>query len=223
MDKEQAQFKTEGDPAFPVEDKENANSSVSPTDKTNTDQTPSPAGEEKAGENKHGSDNFADHPRWQEREKNWTERFNSQEQRHTDELTQLREEIDQRFTPKDDSLPEIPAWFGGDESQWKEFIEWNRLLVSDAEENAYNRLTSEQKAQRDKIGEATQYFNDQVKTLESDAALNPKGEKIDRNKLLKFVLDNDLVDSKGRWNYRAGFMGMKSTGIPITRNVNEKK
>ena len=31
---------------------------------------------------------------------------------------------------------------------------------------------------------------------------------MDRNKLLKFVLDNDLVDSKGRWNYRAGYQMM---------------
>jgi hypothetical protein len=36
------------------------------------------------------------------------------------------------------------------------------------------------------------------------------GEKVDKNKLLKYTLDNELVDTKGNWNYRVAHRLMKA-------------
>jgi len=212
------QFNTEGKPAFPVENKENDNSAESSTVKdqkdTNADQTGSSDQNKNQTENKNGgADNFADHPRWKERESDWTKRFNDQEERHTIELTKIREDIDTRFNANkkgDESQIEIPSWFGGDEGQWREFQSWNQSLVGKAKEEALNEIEAKSTKEQKAIDDATTYFQDQVGVIETDKTINPDGVKIDRNKLLKFVLDNDLVDSKGRWNYRAGFQMMKA-------------
>ena len=218
------QFKTEGSPAFPVENTENANSTASSTvDKTNeTNQTGSSDQDKKTDADKTGGeDNFADHPRWKERESDWTKRFNEQEERHTGELTKIREDIEQRFSTKPADAPaEVPSWFGGDEKQWQEFQSWNHALVSKAKDEARTEALKEVEtkgaAKQKAIEDATTYFTETVAVIETDKAINPDGTKVDRNKLLKFVLDNDLVDSKGRWNYRAGFQMMKA-GVTSTK------
>ena len=215
------QFPTEGEPAFPAEDKETDNSSDSSTDKTDIDQTDSSDQDNKQTDKKDGDadkDNFADHPRWKERETDWTNRFNEQEVRHTDELTKLREEFMGKFDGLKTSAPQdIPSWFGGDEQSWKDFTAWNNQALAKTKEEARTEALKEIQGKTDleqkAIDTATQYFVDQVTVLESDKIINPQGEKIDRNKLLKFTMDNDLVDSKGRWNYKAAFIMMRKQPI----------
>ncbi|MBI4991588.1 hypothetical protein HZB96_05875, partial [Candidatus Gottesmanbacteria bacterium] len=190
------QFKAEGEPVFPAEDTENDNSTDSSTEKNETDQTGSSDQDNKQTDNKDGGkedDNFADHPRWKEREDDWTKRFNDQELRHADDLTKLRED----FTGKIDtavktSAPvEIPSWFGGDEQAWKDFTTWNNQALAKTKEEARTEALKELQSKDDvaqkAIDTATQYFVDQVTALESDKTINPQGEKIDRNKLLKFT------------------------------------
>lgn len=204
---------------------ENDNSSASSTDKTNTDQTQSQAGDQNAGADKkdEGDAGFADHPRWKEREADWTKRFNDQETRHTEEIQKLREE----FGPKKpaeaqanagDGTPEQPpAWFGGDAEAWKSFREWNNKELSAAEERGAKRalaeISSKSEAEQKAIKDATDFFNGEVAAIEADKALNPDGLKVDRNKLLKTALDNDLIDSQGRWNYKAAFKLMKPSEV----------
>jgi len=215
------QIRAEGQPAFPATDTENDNSADSSTDTNETDQTGSSDQDNKQTDNKDGGkedDNFADHPRWKEREADWTNRFNEQEVRHTGELTKLREDFMGKFDGLKTSAPQdIPSWFGGDEESWKDFSNWNNQALAKAKEEArtealkelQGKTDSEQKA----IDTATQYFTDQVTAIESDKIINPQGEKIDRNKLLKFTMDNDLVDSKGRWNYKAAFVMMRKQPV----------
>lgn len=207
------QMKVEGQPAFPTNITENDNSTESSTvDKTNeTNQTGSSDQDKKTDADKTGSENnFADHPRWKERESDWTKRFNEQEERHTGELAKFREDIDKRFSTKTaDASTEVPSWFGGDENQWSSFQQWNQDLITKAKQEARDetlkefetRSTSEQRA----VDDATKFFNDEVGAIEIDKKINPQGLKVDRNKLLKSALDFDLVDSKGRWNYRAAW------------------
>jgi len=236
----QTQFKAEGEPAFPAENKENDNSADSSTveKETNADQTQSQEGEQNSGEeNKDdgaGKDNLDNHPRWKQRESDWDKRFNDQEKRHVDEIAKLREDFDKRFgkgaeNATEDITPvEVPAWFGGDENQWKEFCKYNKTLIdqakADAKSEAISEIQTKGAEEQKRIDDATTYFTDQVKVMEADKIINPKGEKIDRNKLLKFVLDNDLVDSKGQWNYRAGYLLMKAGVTQVNADAtNEKK
>lgn len=230
------QFKAEGEPAFPVaESKENDNSADSSTgEKTSEDQTPSDGGEQKPDENKDDhtkkdeDENFANHPRWKEREEDWKNRFNDQEKRHTDEIEKLRVDLEGKITgaSKDaNKTPtEVPAWFGGDEAAWQQFLEWNEQQAGRVKSDALNEIKSTSEREQKAIDEATKYFNDTVAEIEADKTINPDGSKVDRNKLLKFVLDNDLVDSKGRWNYKAGFQMMKaSSSTAKNPSLDEKK
>ena len=219
-------------PVFPLDaDKEKENFANSSKEKTDTNSTDSSNQDKKKTEDKKGGeDNFADHPRWKERETDWTKRFNEQETRHVDEIAKLRQEIDEKYGKKNTGSEsvQVPAWFGGDEDAWKEYLGFlekqNEGILTKAEERALNRITAKQTEEQKAIDVATTYFNESVATIESDKTINPDGTKVDRNKLLKFTLDNDLVDSKGRWNYRAAFQLMKA-GVTSTKNnsTDEKK
>lgn len=230
----QTEFRKEGDPAFPAGNEEKDNSSDSSSDQTNTDQTQSQDGDQKSGvDNQDGGeddkdkDNFADHPRWKEREDNWKKRFNEQEERHTQSLAELRQEFEQKLSgvkPASEAPAEVPSWFGGDEAQWKDFLKWNQGLVKEVGENIRKDIDAKTQAEQKLIDDATAYFNTQVTAIESDKDLNPNGLKVDRNKLLKFVLDNDVCDSKGNWNYKLAWQMMQS--LPAkkkTEQINDKK
>lgn len=207
-------FKTEGQPAFPVKEEGEGTPSESSTE--NKPNAADPSSGDKPTDDKGGDAGFADHPRWKEREADWTKRFNDQETRHVSEIQKLREEVlgskSQPAKPAGDQTVEVPEWFGGDEKQYKAYLAHQDQLLEKAEERARAKLAEESTREQTRIDEATKYFEEQLTSLEADKDLNPKAEKIDRNKLLKFVLDNDLVDSKGRWNYRAGFQIMRAQG-----------
>lgn len=228
------QSNSEEKPVFPLDaDKEKDNSSDSSKgEKTDTNSTASSEQDKnKTDKEKGGEENFADHPRWKEREDDWTKRFNDQEKRHVDELAKLREDVDTKIagvkTEKTESIA-VPGWFGGDEDAWKEYLGFlekqNEGILTKAEERALSRITAKQTEEQKAIDAATTYFNESVTAIESDKTINPDGTKVDRNKLLKFTLDNDLVDSKGRWNYRAAFQLMKA-GVSSAKNdsTDEKK
>lgn len=221
------EFRTEGQPAFPVENKENDNSSESSTEKTDGDQTQSDAGDQNADVKKDDTkDNLADHPRWQEREKDWTKRFNDQETRHTQEIEQIRKDIESKFEKKRENLAEsdVPEWFGGDAKAWEQYKSHEESRLNQAEERALKRLEEKADKEQKAISDATAYFNESITSIESDKTINPEGKKVDRNKLLKFVLDNELVDTKGRWNYKAGFLMMKgNVSSAKTDSIDEKK
>ncbi len=229
-------FKTEGQPAFPIEDKEKDNSSESSTEKTNDDQTQATDGEQGQSskkddvENKNDKENLADHPRWKERENDWKDRYNEQEKRNTASVDELRQEI-QKLTKgaeKGSEQTAIPSWFGGDESQWAAYEQSQKAIFEGieqrTEERVMSKLTSKEQKEQKAIDDATGYFNEQVIEIEDDKVSNPNADKIDRNKLLKFTMDNDLVDSKGRWNYKVAFKLMKANvAIVKTDKTKEKK
>lgn len=234
MTENATQFRAEGEPAFPVENKENDNSSSSSEGKeTNTEHTQSQGGENSNAEgdgngadDKGGDAGFANHPRWKEREADWTRKFNEQETRHQDDLRNIREEFETKYGGKkpdnaangDGTPVQIPSWFGGNEQQWKEFTEWNKTLLSGVSESAVKAIDERTTKEQARIDEATKFFEKEVGAIETDKTLNPKGEKVDRNKLLKFVMDNDLVTSDGRWNYRAGYRMMQVMGSSAGAN-----
>lgn len=216
-DEVMTQFNQEGRPAFPEANDGNENPSESSTENTNGDQTQSQEGKENSGgyENKGGAakkeddKNFADHPRWQEREADWKKRFNEQEERHTQEIAKLREEFAPLAKKSSTTTPtEIPAWFGGDEEQWAEYQKYESERLARVREETLKEFQDKSASEQKAIEEATKYMNEQVAALEADKEVNPSGQKVDKNKLLKFVFDNDLVDTKGRWNYRAGYIMM---------------
>lgn len=234
-----AEIKSEGQPAFDEEIKGNDNPSDSPTDQTNGDQPQSQGGEENpsGSENKDDPDaRFFNHPRWKEREGDWKKRFNDQEVRHTSEINKMREDLETKLAAlgkpqeqKGGDIPtEVPPWFGGDEDQWSQYANHTQQLVDKAVEKAVEKTlgtikqTSEQEEKA--IKDATDWFHQSVTDIESDKELNPQSQKVDRNKVLKFAMDNYLVDDKGRWDYKKAFKFMKPTEVfQIKKDLGARK
>ena len=158
---------------------------------------------------------FHEHPRWRQREEEWNTRFNEQERRHQEDLQSIREEFGQARKSNEQNT-RIPAWFGGTQEQWDAYRSDRDAELKSAEDRAIERLTKEREqstqAEERAVAEATTYMRSEMTAIESDKALNPDGVKFDQKtaeKLLKTVLDNNLVDTQGRWNYRAGWRIMQ--------------
>lgn len=205
-------------------DTEDTTSSESSTENNETEDTQSPDGEgSNSQDDTETKKPLNEHPRWQERESEWNTRFNAQEQRHQDDLKALRDEFG---TARKDNAEttKIPSWFGGTQEQWDAYRSDRDSEITAAEERAVKRVTEANEKQNTAVKEATTYMQTEIKSIETDKTLNPTGSKIDPNKLLKVVLDNDLVDSKGRWNYKAGFRLMQQQGmIPKPQSNGDRK
>lgn len=214
LEEEKTEIRKEGDPVFPDTEKEN--SADSSSDETNAD---TQSDEEKnSDEKKEGDAGFANHPRWKEREDDWKERFNKQEERYTNDLKAIREEFAEKIKPKRDDNSDIPLWFGGDENQWKVFQQDQERIIKEAEERAVERIESTASEERKRQEDANKYFEEQVFEIESGT-----GEKVDKNKLIKYAIDNDLVDSKGRWNWKVAHRLLTSTSEKPSNKEDRKK
>lgn len=209
-------FRREGENAFPKETG-NENPEDSSPETNEADQTQAPEGEPNSGENKDGGQpkerGFADDPRWQQRESDWKTRFNEQETRHADEIQKLREDLQKITSSRGTPSVEVPEWFGGDEQGWSQYSAHTQQLIDKAVEKALGTINQKNSDEQKAIDEATKYLHDEVATIEADKGLNSQGQKIDVNKLLKFTMDNDLVDSKGHWNYKAAFKMMNPKDV----------
>ena len=199
------QIRNEGAPAFANE--ENANSPASSAEETNTE-TQSPEGAN-TQDDPDKDKPFHEHPRWKQREDEWKKRFNDQEVRTQEELQKMRDEFAPKKADEAAKLPPIAEWFGGDEDQWAKYLA-DRKAELDAAVAPFKQEKEQAVAEEKAVKEATDFFHSEVSAIESDTDINPTGGKIDPNKLLKVTMDNDLVDSKGRWNYRAGFRLMQN-------------
>lgn len=208
-------------------DTEGTTSTESSTENNDTEEGQSTEGQQGANtqDDPDKDKPFHEHPRWKQRETEWETRFNEQERRHQDDLKALREEFGQARKDNAENT-EIPSWFGGTQEQWDAYRKDRETEIKAAEERAVKRIT-EAKDQQDKaVKDATDFMKSELAAIEQDQNLNPGGAKIDPKKLLQIVLDNDLVDSQGRWNYRAGMRIYNATAgkpAPAKPKTNEKK
>lgn len=203
---------------------ENETSEASPAEENETDEAQSPDGEQGANDQDDPDKDkpFHEHPRWKTRETEWDTRFNDQESRHQDDLKKIREEFtDTRKGNAEET--QIPLWFGGDQEAWNAYRTDRDAEIKSAEDRAFERANSANKAEDEAVKEATTYMETEIATIQSDKKLNPSGATIDPNKLLKIVMDNDLVDSQGKWNYKAGYAIMRSSDTSGPDNKTRKK
>ena len=227
-------FQREGQLAFQEASAEETASASQAEEENQEGDTQSSEGESTQSDDKDIP--FHEHPRWKQREDEWNERFNSQETRHQEELTKALDGIRAEFSGKREenaAQSKIPSWFGGTQEQWDAYRADRDRELKEAGESAVKQaretITKEQGAGDKAVKDATDFFQAEVKAIEGDKALNPTGGKIDEataKKLLQTVLDNELVDSKGRWNYRAGWKilnGAPKAAAPTNAANQEKK
>lgn len=209
------EMRKEGDLAFPAE--ENENSSESSPETNDTDETEVVEQDKKT-----------DEPKVEEKSEpeekivplHKDERFREvldENKRMKEQLNELSE-FKTKVEPLLERKTEIPSWFGGDEDQYRDFLADRETLKKEAKSEALKEFEERNSSQSKAIAEANQYLEDSIKELESE------GNKVDRNKLLKVVMENELIDSKGRWNYKAGFKLIQALE-PAKDNtaLNEKK
>lgn len=120
----------------------------------------------------------------------------------------------EKFKPQDEIR--IPSyWNQEDVDGYKQFLEDQRRLVQEAEERAVQRIKAEREGEEKRIRDANEWFEKSVSDIESN------GFKVDRNRLLKTAMDFELVDTQGRWNYKAAAEILKREEKPI--DLTEKK
>ena len=165
---------------------------------------------------------FHEHPRWKQRETEWDKRFNDQETRHQDDLAKIREDFGN--DKKSAESKAMPSWFGGDQKQWDAYQADRVAEIKEAEDRVIKRFEGTKSAEQKAVEDATAFMKSEIVAIQDDKDLNPSGKPVDPNKLLKVVMDNELVDSKGRWNYRAGMKIMNaSSKAPVKKTDNKKK
>ena len=220
-EEKKADVQQEGEITFKPEE-ENDDSSSSQDENNEADEAGASDQQDKKGDDADKDTPFHEHPRWKQRETEWDKRFNDQESRHQEDLKAIREEFGNARKDNAEQV-KIPSWFGGTQKQWDAYRVDRDADIKTAEDRAYERLNSEKSGQEKAVAEATTYMQNEVSAIENDKTLNPTGAKIDPNKLLKIVIDNDLVDSKGKWNYRAGFRMMQASGNTSISKPGERK
>lgn len=143
------------------------------------------------------------------------------EEKFTGSIATIREEFGEKRKQNAEAT-KIPPWFGGSQAQWDQYREWFDGQLKQAETRAIDgtieKANTISSAEKKAVDEATDYLKSELVAITADKALNPTGKAIDPNKLLKTVMDNDLVDSRGRWNYRAGMRLMNSHSTAVHAN-----
>lgn len=141
----------------------------------------------------------------------------------------LRDEFEgklKNYTPvqkKEEENVPIPEWFGGDEKQWKAYRADQQRTLEDerkrAVDEAFERINVSHSTQTKAVQEANEHFDSSIKKLETES-----GQKIDRNELLKFVLDNKIIDAETqRWDYVRGYRWMQAEKVAAQTKGDKNK
>lgn len=157
---------------------------------------------------------FHKQDRWKEREEDWSKRFDAQKKESDERYAALEKKIETRKEIKEElTQDDVPDWYGGDIEQYRKFYgQQTKMMEEKAKEIAEKIIDgrlAETKKESEKetkaVADATDWFKSEVKRIESDETLNPGGETIDQEALLKIAQENDLIDSKMRWNWSAAY------------------
>lgn len=165
---------------------------------------------------------FHEHPRWKQREQEWTDRLEKQKTEFDEKIaTAVASALasSKPQSPKEDQLDaiaegKIPAWFGGGKdtpeirSMWKEYVAEQKRIITDAEkraeDRAFERMNQGKTAEERAVADANAWFENSVTKIEAEG-----GKRVDRNELLKYVLDNQIIDhATKRWDYAKGYRWM---------------
>lgn len=207
------QFRREGSTAFPVLP-EKETSVASPAEETEVE---TPAAE--AADTAVAPEATTEKPKPFHEDPAVQEYIGRQVKTRTEEaVTALRKEFGEQRKDNADQ-EKIPSWFGGNQEQWNEYRADLDARLKGAEERAIEgvitRATQQTETEGKAVKDATDYLHSEIAAITADKTLNPSGKPVDANALFKVVYDNQLVDTQGRWNYRAGMriMGSHSTSV----------
>jgi hypothetical protein len=169
-----------------TDDTEDTTSAESSTETNEADSTQSSEGDNSQDAPKEQPVPFHEHPRFKEL---------IEENKNLKGFKEKYEPILSKLQPSEDV--EVPPWFGGNKEAYKMFL----ADMGKREENIRQQAVKEfeTKTERDK----TLYQEAQSHFEKSVAEVEASGIKVDKNRLLKITEQYSLVDTQGRWNYKA--------------------
>ena|SRR3990167_629402 len=132
-------------------------------------------------------------PRWRK----WKEEKETLEAKAR-EFDELKTKIEPILTKEAEKKSSIPRWFGGDETQWAEYQADQTKLVDSVRKQTLEEVNRMTAAQQEAINKANEHFETSVDELKAE------GIKVEKNRLMKYVFENNLVQPDGRWNYKLG-------------------
>lgn len=127
----------------------------------------------------------------------------------------IQEELQKKFSPKEEVT--VPPYWNGDAESFRLFQEDQRRLAAEEAENRVRALKQESETEQRRIKEANDWFEQSVADIEKE------GTKVDRNKLLKKAMDEQLIDAQGRWHYKAAFRLLQAEEKEPSSNKNARK
>lgn len=163
---------------------------------------------------------FQDHPRWKEMhaKAKLAEDAMGKAQALEEELNSYKRRVDPILNQFNNEEP-IPEWWAGDRESWNQFSGYIGSRERAAKEAALQELTSKQQAERKAYEEAVAWIDQNVRELEET-----HGKPVDRNKLLKYAADNEVVDLKNRYNLKVAYKLMQAEEAqPVQPDLNIRK
>lgn len=133
-------------------------------------------------------------------------------------LTSKVEELESRLNHPIESTEEIPNWFtkvyGDDPEIYAQYKEHHKQELAEIKQSAINELKAEEEKSKQELDRYRQEVEDGI------AELKAEGHSFDENALKKIVLDEQLFDSNGKFNFRAGLKLMQT---PVSNPAQEAK
>ena len=163
-------------------------------------------GTEPSASDKADEENTPYHKRWKQREAKLREEYET-------EMERLKSEL----TSKSESSAFAKDLYGDNEDGKKNLDEWKRQIVSEAKAEALMAVKQEKLQYDNAVKRSEAWIDSQLE------ALTAEGKSYDKNKLLKIVSENQLLDAEGNWNIRAAHKIYEAETRPDTAKSEARK
>lgn len=146
------------------------------------------------------------HKRWKQREAKLREEYEA-------EMERLKSEL----TSKSEPSAFAKDLYGDNEEGKKNLEDFKRQLVAEAKAEALMAVKQEKLQYENAVKRSEAWIDSQLE------ALTAEGKSYDKNKLLKIVSDNQLLDAEGNWNIRAAHKIYEAENRPDTEKSQARK
>lgn len=146
------------------------------------------------------------HKRWKQREAKLREEYETEMERIKAELTS-----------KSEPSAFARDLYGDDDERKKNLEDFKKQLVAEAKAEALMAVKQEKLQYENAVKRSEAWIDSQLE------ALTAEGKSYDKNKLLKIVSDNQLLDAEGNWNIRAAHKIYEAENRPDTEKSHARK
>mgnify|MGYP000275621227 CR=1 FL=1 len=142
------------------------------------------------------------HKRWKVREDKLK---NELEERFQQELEQTRQQLEQKFTPKQSEQQTIPRWFanlyGENPEAWTEYQEYDVSRKAEIKQEIIREQQEAAQHQEQEIKYWDKWVDTEINNLVAGVNFDPK----DKNELINVILKYKPTDANNQYDFMAGY------------------